>query len=245
MKLYNFSDWNKRTIQLSEWDTDELMFKKEFAKIKKGSIVIDVGSEYGFYAIMAGQLVGSSGKVLAIEAHPETYCVLKMNIKLHKLTDRIIPICKAVSSETGKIKLFETISPGSTSIMPRRSPFKVDGKRVYTWLEIAKEYNIFTIIRKRFTPAQYIVPMDTLDNIIKEHRLEKINLIKVDVEGAELDVLKGSAMILEGYKPILLVELHFGLEQTPNTLYGLLKEFDYDLTIEERKIKSLFIARPR
>jgi len=123
LKLHTFSEWNEdnRTIQLTDWETDEVLFKKEVSKIKKGWVVIDVGSEYGYYAIKAGLLVGSDGKVLAIEAHPETYKLLKMNIGLHKLVDRIIPVCKAVGKETGKVKLYETISPGSASIIPRQT----------------------------------------------------------------------------------------------------------------------------
>ena len=56
VKLHNFGEWNdkKRTVQLSEWETDEVFFKKELLKIKKGWTVIDVGSEYGYYAIRAG-----------------------------------------------------------------------------------------------------------------------------------------------------------------------------------------------
>lgn len=78
--------------------------KKEFAKIRGSWIIMDVGSEFGYYAIKAGNLVGSESKVLAIEMHPETYKLLKMNIQLHGLFDRVIPICK-VAVAIGNQKL--------------------------------------------------------------------------------------------------------------------------------------------
>jgi len=170
MKLYVFDKWNshKKTFRLDEWDTDEDIFKKEIAKIKNGNIVIDVGSEYGFYAITAGQLVGSEGKVLAIEAHPETYKLLLMNIKMHKLSDRIIPICKAAGKSSGKVKIYETISPGSTSIF-RQSVYKLNKNRFYLWINFLRSGAFLKIILKRFTSSGYTVKMDTLDNIVRQY----------------------------------------------------------------------------
>lgn len=248
LKLYNFKEWSAkgRAVQLTDWDTDEVIFKKEFAKIKSDWVVVDVGSEYGFYAIMAGKLVGSEGKVLAIEAHPETYRLLEMNIRLHGLVDRVIPICRAVGKDTGKVKLYETFSPGSTSIVPRRSIFQLNKDRLRFWLYFLKNRDFLRVIRKRFTPVKYVVPLDKLDNIVDEYGLRRINLIKVDVEGAELDVLKGSFSVLKKYKPILLIEVHYGVEWKPKVLYRLLKNFGYNLTIEEgRTFKALVVAYPK
>ena len=245
MKLYNFREWDatKRAIQLSEWNTDEMIFKREFAKIKSGYVVLDVGSEYGFYAIMAGQLVGSEGKVLAIEAHPETYKLCVMNIKLHGLFDRIIPICKAAGRSTGKLKLYETISPGGSSIVRQSAP-SLNKNRFSMMIEFLKSDAFLRVIRKRFAPVKYIVEMDTLDRIANEYGLERIDLIKIDVEGAELDVLEGGFSILTHLKPTLLIEVHFGCWWKPETLYNLLKNLGYKLTIEERSHKALVVAYP-
>jgi hypothetical protein len=87
--------------------------------------------------------------------------------------------------------------------------------------------------------------MDTLDGITKEYGLGKVNLIKIDVEGAELDVLKGSCGVLKRDMPILLVEVHFGCYWKPETLYELLRKLGYNLTMEKRSHKALVIARPK
>lgn len=247
MKIYNFGEWNtdKRTIQLTEWDTDEVIFKKEFAKIKKDWTVVDVGSEFGYYAIRAGLSVGSEGKVFAIEVHPETYKLLEMNVRLHKLDDRIVPICRAVGRKTGMVRLYETISPGSTSIIPRQSISCLSRNRLRMWLEFARKGTAFKIIRKMYAPVKYEVPVDTLDGIAKGYGLEKIDLVKVDVEGAELDVLEGSRGLLERCKPILLVEVHFGCDWKPETLYELLHRLAYRLTIEKRTHKPLVVVYPK
>lgn len=248
MKLYNFSEWkrDKHTIQLTEWETNEVFFKKEFSRIEKGWVVIDVGSEYGYYAIKAGLIVGDEGKVLAIEAHPKNCSLLKKNIRLYNLANRVIPICKAVGKEKGMAKLHETISPGSTSIIPRQSPFAANKNRLLMWLELAKRGDLLNVILKRFTSVSYAVPVDTLDGIAEEYGLKKINLVKIDVEGAELDVLRGSRDMLEKHKPVVLVEVHhFGMKWNPETLYRLLQKAGYRLAMEKRRQKILLVAYPQ
>jgi len=245
LRLYNFKRWDRknRAIQLSEWDTDEIIFKNELLKIKKDQTIIDVGSEYGYYAIRAGSLVGSNGKVLAIEPHPETFILLKMNIKLHKVSENVIPIRIAISKESGIVELHETFSPGSTSII-NLNVRALNKSRFTMWLEFVKNGVIFEVIRKKLFPVKYIVQIETLDKIAAEYGLGKIDLIKIDVEGAELDVLKGSIAILEKHKPILLVEVHFGCSWKPETLYKFLQKFGYSLTIKQRRDKALVIAHP-
>lgn len=246
MKLYHFSGFNKknRTLQLADWETDEVIFKKECSKIHKGWTVVDVGSEFGYYAIKAALLVGNEGKVLAIDAHPIMYQVLKMNIELYELTDRIIPVCKAAGKEKGEAILHQAITPGGASVVSRGLKLSLDRNRLHSWLEFAKSGTFFKIIRERCVPVRYKVPVETLDGIAKEYNIRKIDLIKIDVEGAELDVLKGSRNILERDRPILLVEVHFDYDWEPETVYGLLQELGYSFTMEKRSNKSLVVAHP-
>lgn len=74
MKLYDFRGWNKqkRIVELTKLESDEVLFKREFSKIEKGWTVVDVGAPVGYCTIKAGLLVGSSGRVLSIEPHPQT-----------------------------------------------------------------------------------------------------------------------------------------------------------------------------
>ncbi len=54
---------------------------------KKGDTVIDVGAAFGFYTIMASKTVGQQGRVVAIEAQPDSFDMLNKNIKLNKLAN--------------------------------------------------------------------------------------------------------------------------------------------------------------
>ena len=153
--------------------------RKHFSP-KKGDIVVDVGAAFGLYAIPSSKQVGQNGKVFAIEAHPDNYEVLKRNVKLNNLTN-VTCLNYAVYSTKTKVKIYTNYT-----IMSERV---ISGEE-----EKAKEVNA-----------------DTLDNILEQNKIsaEQVNWIKIDVEGAELEVLKGAHNILSNSKDIAIsVEIH-------------------------------------
>lgn len=148
---------------------------------KQGDIVVDVGAHMGKYTIIASKQVGANGKVIAIEAHPGNYEMLNHNIKLNGLTN-VIPLNYAVYSSKAKVKIYSNYT-----IMAER---------------IQEEK-----VKEKFAE----VNADTLDNILEQNviRQEQINWIKIDVEGAELEVLKGAYNTLSNSKDIALyIEMH-------------------------------------
>jgi FkbM family methyltransferase len=153
-----------------------------------GDFVIDVGSHIGHYTLIAAKLVGPKGKVIAIEADPKNFEILNKNIELNKLNDNVITINYAASSKEEKIKLF--------------TPEKDAGQTIFN-----------TIISNRVNPNEKFIEVNanTLDNLLQENEISvnEVNWIKIDVEGAELEVLKGAHNILSKSKDIsLLIEIH-------------------------------------
>jgi FkbM family methyltransferase len=154
---------------------------------RDGGIVVDVGAHYGRYAIIAAKRVGPKGKVIAIEADPNNFDMLNKNIKLNELSEHVITLNYAASSNKSKVKL---------SI-----PEKKSGHTIYS-----------SIITSRAPTEKFIeVNANTIDNLLHENgiSLEQVNWIKIDVEGAELEVLKGTINILSKSKDIsFLIEIH-------------------------------------
>jgi FkbM family methyltransferase len=153
----------------------------EHFNLKQGDIVVDVGAAFGFYTILASKRVGSNGKVIAIEAQHDSFEMLNRNIKLNRLTNVITLNCAVYSKET-KVKLYS-----SYSIMTERA-----GKNTNKFVE---------------------VNANTLDNLLSQQQNginhADINWIKIDVEGAEFEVLKGATNVLSKSKDIaLLIEIH-------------------------------------
>ena len=152
---------------------------------KTGDNVVDVGAHIGLYTIIAAKRVGPTGKVIAIEPDPENCNLLKRNMELNRLTNVIILECAAFSSNA-KLKLY---SPGK--------------ERGFTKLN--------TVMSERATSDDLYLDVDgnTLDHLIPTQGITQVNWIKIDVEGAELEVLKGArAALSESNDIAVLIEVH-------------------------------------
>jgi FkbM family methyltransferase len=154
---------------------------------KQGDIVVDIGAHMGRYTIISSKRVGTNGKVVAIEAHPGNFEMLNRNIKLNQLTN-VIPLNYAVYSKETKIKLY--------------LPEEDSGFTIYN-----------TIMSNRAgTEDKFVeVNANTLDCLLQLNQIreEEVNWVKIDVEGAEFEVLKGATNVLTKSKDIaLLIEIH-------------------------------------
>jgi FkbM family methyltransferase len=153
----------------------------------EGDVVIDIGAHIGLYTIIGSKRVGTQGKVVAIEAHPGNFEMLNRNIKLNQLTN-VIPLNYAVYSKETKIKLYlpsgESGFTKYNTIMPN-------------WINTQEKF--------------VEVNANTLDYLLQLNKIrqEEINWIKIDVEGAEFEVLKGATNVLSKSKDVaILMELH-------------------------------------
>ena len=185
----------------------------ELFRPKQGDIVVDVGAHIGRYTIIASKRVGATGKVIAIEAHPGNYEMLNRNIKLNGLTN-VISLNYAVYSKETKIKLY---MPGEKS-----------NHTIYN-----------TLISTRATDEEKFVEVnaDTLDDLLQNNEISHadINWIKIDVEGAELEVLKGADSIMSHSKNItLLIEVH-DIEDGKNVyrpIMDLMEKYNFKIEFE-------------
>jgi FkbM family methyltransferase len=181
---------------------------------KQEDIVVDIGAHIGRYTIIASKRVGINGKVVAIEADPSNFEMLNRNIKLNQLTN-VIPLNYAVYSKETKLKLY--------------LPEKESGYTIY---------NTIMTSRARIEDKFVEVNANTLDYLLQLNQIreEQVNWIKIDVEGAEFEVLKGATNVLSKSKNIaLLIEVHNLSDGT--ALYRPIVEFLnlYNFKIEFEK----------
>jgi FkbM family methyltransferase len=180
---------------------------------KEGDTVIDVGAHIGRYALIGSKRVGKRGKVISIEANPLVFEILYKNVGLNHASN-IVALNYAVYSEQTKIKLFVG-----------------DDKLNYTI------YN--TIISNRAHEEKFVeVNADTLDSLLLQNKInfEDVNWIKIDVEGAEFEVLKGATNVLSKSKDIsILIEIH-NIEEGKN-FYKEIMDFlgNYNFKIDFEK----------
>src|SRR5918993_2201472 len=178
---------------------------------KEGDIVIDIGAHIGLYTIISSKRVGANGKVVAIEANPSNFEMLNRNIKVNQLTN-IISLNNAVYSKETKLKLY---LPGEEL-----------GHTTYNTVMSDRAKNEDKFVE---------VSANTLDYLLQLKEITDVNWVKIDVEGAEFEVLKGAHnLLLNSRNIVILMEVHGSLND-----YRLkLEEFirSYNLKIEFEKI---------
>lgn len=186
LKVYAREHDYKYYCRLEDFDPAREDDIVKLFRSKEGDIVVDVGAHIGKYTIIASKMVGSKGKVIAIEAHPVNYDILKQNIELNKLSN-VIALNYAVHSQETMVKLYE--------------PGQEEGFTIY---------NTIMTDRISLNNQKYIeVKANTLDSLLFENGTKEVNWIKIDVEGAEYEVLKGATEVLSASKCIsILVEIH-------------------------------------
>jgi FkbM family methyltransferase len=179
---------------------------------KQGDVVVDIGAHIGLYTIISSKRVGTNGKVVAIEADPGNFEMLNRNIKLNQLTN-VIPLNYAVYSKETKIKLY---LPSGESGFTKYNTIMSD------WVN---------------TKDKFVeVNANTLDYLLQSKGIkqEEVNWIKIDVEGAEFEVLKGAHNVLSKSKDIaLLMELHGPPNVYRPKVQELLNLYNFKIELEK------------
>ena len=145
-------------------------------RLHAGQTFVDVGANVGVFTLLGARRVGPTGRVLAVEASPLVASYLRLNVNSNRYP-RVIIEAAALADEEGTAALYEPLVDrfGMASLIPR------------------------------FHASPTRVPQTTLTQLAAQHRLDVIDLLKVDVEGAELLVFKGAAQLLQARRIKLIV----------------------------------------
>jgi FkbM family methyltransferase len=155
---------------------------ERFYRLREGDVVIDVGAHVGMFTVKAAMSVGERGKVVAIEPVEENLRLLRKNVELHKLNNVVI-IGRACSRERGRAKLVKSELSGTHQLRA-----------------VSKE--------PEFPVSEVEVEVTTIDDVCRNLGLLRIDFLKIDVEGAELKVLRGAEEGLKVTRNIAM-ELHY------------------------------------
>jgi len=163
----------------------ELRFLRE-NMICPGDVIFDVGGHHGWYAIVLSHYVGELGKVVTFEPNPINCEIIKRNISLNRLSNVWVENL-AIGSQTqdAVVTNASDTSVKSGHIDHRYWPENWNRKSVSRGIE---------------------VKMKSLDSYAREHNILP-SLIKIDVEGYEVEVLRGSRLILAS-RPKFCLEVH-------------------------------------
>ena len=180
---------------------------KIISNLKKDQIYIDIGAHIGRYTLIAAEKVGPKGRVVAIEPATDNYRLLSKNIELNKL-DNVHIWNIAIAANDGEALLSTGDDPATNSLYG-------------DWLKMINSKS----------DNQQRVKIKKLDAIIENEGLTLVDLVKIDVEGAELEVLKGAERSLEkGIIKAVLCEVHEPIVKMSDVINSLKeKGFRIDL----------------
>jgi FkbM family methyltransferase len=165
----------------------EFWLTRHFAEaIRPGDTVIDIGANLGYYTLLAADLVGSEGRVVAIEPNPEVFRRLSASIAVNGFAPRASArnVALAGPGETGKRAFFVPAGEPKNGrfVGPQEDPERLAGHGAITEVALGR---------------------------IDPDAFERIDFIKIDVEGAELAVLHHLRPVLEKFQPRVVCEINF------------------------------------
>lgn len=155
--------------------------------LKPGMTVIDVGANIGEISMTAAKRVGHTGRVIAFEPIDSIADQLQENVTRNHL---------------GHIKV---VRVGLSDVSAENVPVYASCEQATSNDENGGLGTLFG--GKTGIPELQRIPITTLDTWLAAHPVERIDLIKIDIEGAELPCLKGAEHTLRRFKPKLIVEI--------------------------------------
>ncbi len=177
--------------------------------VPQGSICIDIGADIGSISVVFWSKVGSSGKVISVEADPRKIDKIKANLELNSYSqDYAINVAISEREEIRQLRCY----PKSTGWNTFGNP------------SFAKNHSSFLIDVKTISFEQLAVM----------YKLESMDIVKIDTEGAELLILSGMRHFLENKKIAKVIfEVNYlmleGMNSNVSELMSYWKDFDYEL----------------
>jgi FkbM family methyltransferase len=197
--------WFHETILLEGlWDPNLTSLINE--RLNPGDVFVDVGAHSGYFTLLAAKRVKPTGNVLSIEPNPKIFDQLVQNIAASEIVSPIVEQVACSDSAKDEILYIHDDTNSSMSSLSH--------------LNIANTHKVS-------------VTCTTLDSLVEKHQLTRVDLIKIDVEGAELSVLRGALRTLRKMNPMIVLELDTrllsGFGVTMDDVTRLLDDFDYDV----------------
>jgi FkbM family methyltransferase len=206
--------WNLRVLLPGVWKGIEkliFVFRENYecelnhleTILLAGNTFVDVGANLGIYTLVASRIVGPSGRVISFEPSLQSFAQLEENISLNGFKN-IMAARVALSDKTGQAFLYHGSDAGKNSL--GSAPCE--------------------------EPKGEVVATQSLDEALHQLSVETVDVIKMDVEGAEELVLLGANRTVALHRPIVLFEINpeasgrLGL--SPHGAFDLLAASDYE-----------------
>jgi FkbM family methyltransferase len=154
--------------------------------LRPGMVILDVGANVGELSLVAARRVQPGGQVLAFEPIDRIADELERNCRTNKL-DCVQVIRLALAEESGELKIYRPMARFSDGT-------EHDGLAT-----------LYPTVERSLDAGT--VSVSTVDEQVRQFGLGRVDLIKIDIEGAEMACLRGAIQTLRSFAPYLLIEL--------------------------------------
>jgi FkbM family methyltransferase len=163
------------------WGHDGPELRMMWKILKAGMVFLDIGAYHGIYSLVAAKRLGAAAQVVAFEPSAEARRRLRMHLRWNGI-DCVKVESRAVSSARSTATFFEVVSGDETR----------NGLRPPSSADVVAPVTVGTL---------------SLDEYVAEAGLARIDLVKLDVEGGELEVLAGATRVLKEFRPVFICEV--------------------------------------
>lgn len=195
------------------------------AAITPGMVFVDGGANDGYYSLFAATKVGEHGRVVAVEPSSREYDRLVANVGVNKLRN-ITALRIALGREPGEstLAIAEEEHSGQNTVGDRIANVKVRAVR------------------------HEPVRVESLDSLVETQGLQRVDFVKLDVEGSEFAVLEGAAGTIERHRPLLQIEVEeerlASQNVTKQEIARMLGGYGYELWVFDSETGQLRSPRP-
>ena len=207
-KFYGLSD-NDDYFKYHIRDDSEIEFIHiSTSLIRPGDIVLDIGANIGLKTFLLSKLVGETGKVIAVEPGPDIVNLLRLNVDENKLNNVTI-INAACSYSSGNIIFLQNSAIGTIDVYQKDNSTLEFSNRPN---DIAKDEKMW---RGEYASRdrQILIKSITIDDILLEYNLQRLDFIKIDTEGHDMFILQGAERCLSSFNPFVYLECHLAYMQ--------------------------------
>ncbi len=161
---------------------EPLTTKMTIQELKKGMVCLDIGSNIGYYALLESKAVKDTGNIIAIEPSPTNFEYLKKNIELGKVTNLDL-YNFAAGDKDGEINFLIHDRSNLGYVITEGKPIPKSAKTIR-------------------------IPIKRIDPFLEEKKIEKLDFVRMDVEGFEIKLFEGLWQTLRKFKPMIQMEFH-------------------------------------
>jgi FkbM family methyltransferase len=219
-------------VTIGTYEILETRILQTLARTSK--VIIDIGANVGYYTVLLAKSQPVDGYLHAFEPFPASYDVTTRSVLKNNLTNKVTVSQTGLSDNAGKSVIYIPATSGTSAASMK-------------------------VLHPEETNLEFEIVLETLDSYIQKNNLTNVDLIKIDVEGAELFAIRGGWETIRANRPIVFAELlrkwSAGFGYHPNEVIDMFKQESYQCfevsehlhaieSIEEETVPTNFIFVP-